>query len=31
MIYLTMAIFVKAGKDEVFQQFEALALPLLDD
>jgi hypothetical protein len=31
MIYLTMAIFVKEGKEAIFQQFEALALPLLDD
>ncbi len=31
MIYLTMMIFVKEGKEDVFHQFEELALPLLKD
>ncbi len=31
MIFLTLFIFVKEGKEEVFHQFEDLALPLLDD
>ncbi|TSE04683.1 DUF1330 domain-containing protein [Aquimarina algiphila] len=31
MIYLTMMIFVKDGKEEVFHQFEELAIPLLKD
>lgn len=31
MIYLTMFIFVKEGKEAVFYEFEELALPLLDD
>lgn len=31
MIYLTMMIFVKQGKESVFHQFEALAIPILKD
>ena len=31
MIYLTMMIFVKEGKETVFHQFEELAIPLLKD
>lgn len=31
MIYLTMMIFVKKGKEKIFHQFEALALPILKD
>ncbi len=31
MIYLTMMIFIKEGKEVVFHQFEDLALPILKD
>ena len=31
MIYLTMMLFVKDGKEDVFDQFEGLAIPILDD
>lgn len=31
MIYLTLVIFVKKGKTDVFLEFENLALPLLKD
>ncbi|WP_100613658.1 DUF1330 domain-containing protein [Confluentibacter citreus] len=31
MIYLTMMIFIKDEKEAVFQQFEELALPILND
>lgn len=31
MIYLTLFIFVKEGKEHVFYEFEDLALPLLAD
>ena len=31
MIYLTMMIFVKEGKEAVFHQFEEFAIPLLED
>lgn len=30
MIYFTQLIFVKEGKEELFHQFENLALPLLE-
>lgn len=30
MIYLTQLIFIHPGKEEVFHQFEDMALPLLD-
>lgn len=31
MIYLTMILFVKDGKEDIFHQFEELAIPLLKD
>ena len=31
MIYLTMFIYLNEGKEEVFHQFENLAIPLLKD
>lgn len=31
MIFLSLFIFVKEGKEEVFHQFEDLAIPLLQD
>jgi hypothetical protein len=31
MIFLTMMIFLKKGKEDVFHQFEELAIPLLKD
>lgn len=31
MIYLTLMIFIKEGKETIFQQFEDLAIPLLKD
>lgn len=31
MIYLTMFIFIKEGKETVFHQFEDSVLPILDD
>lgn len=31
MVYLTMMIFLKEGKEAVFHQFEELAIPLLKD
>ncbi|MFI0430463.1 hypothetical protein [Mariniflexile sp. HMF6888] len=31
MIYLTMMIFVKEGRETVFCQFEDLAIPILND
>lgn len=30
MIYLTQLIFVHAGKEELFHQFEDLAIPLME-
>ncbi|MCV9385531.1 DUF1330 domain-containing protein [Reichenbachiella ulvae] len=31
MIYLTMMIFVKEGKEQIFDEFEAQAIPILKD
>ena len=31
MIYLTMMIFVKEGKEQVFEEFEEQAIPILKD
>ncbi|MBW1298023.1 hypothetical protein [Aquimarina litoralis] len=31
MIYLTMLIFVKQGKESIFHEFEDLAIPLLQE
>ncbi len=31
MIYLTLMIFIKEGKEAIFHEFENLALPLLND
>ncbi|WP_405564332.1 hypothetical protein [Polaribacter sp. Asnod6-C07] len=31
MLYFTLMIFVKEGKEEVFHQFEKLSLPILED
>ena len=31
MIYLTLLIFIQEGKEEIFNEFETLALALLDD
>lgn len=31
MIYLTLLIFIQEGKEDVFNEFETLALALLDD
>jgi len=31
MIYLTMIIFVKEGKETVFNEFEEFAIPLMSD
>ena len=31
MIYITLLIFVKEGKQSVFKEFEELALPMLGD
>ena len=30
MIYITQLIFVKVGKEEVFHEFENLAIPLME-
>ncbi len=30
MIYITQLIFVKEGKEEVFEKFEAFAIPLME-
>lgn len=30
MIYITLLIFVKAGKENIFQQFEEFAIPLME-
>ena len=30
MIYITQLIFVKEGKEEIFHQFEDMALPLME-
>lgn len=29
MIYITQLIYIKAGKEEIFHEFESLVLPLL--
>jgi len=31
MIYLTMVIFLQAGKEALFNEFEAFAIPLMSD
>ncbi|MFY0598865.1 MAG: DUF1330 domain-containing protein [Cyclobacteriaceae bacterium] len=31
MIYLTMMIFIKDGKENIFHQFEELAIPIMND
>ncbi len=31
MIYITMLIFIKEGKEDTFHQFEALVIPILSD
>jgi len=31
MIYLTIMIYIQEGKEEVFHQFENMALPMLQD
>ena len=30
MIYITQLIFVKEGKEDIFNQFEAMVLPLME-
>lgn len=31
MIYLTQIIFIKEGKEEVFHQFENMAIPIMEE
>ncbi len=31
MIYITQLIFIKKGKEAVFNEFEALAIPIISD